>query len=326
MKEVTYLEAIREGLREEMLREEKVFLLGEDIGVYGGAFRVTQGLYEEFGEERVLDTPISESAIVGIAIGASLLGFRPVVEMQFADFISCAFDQIINQAATLHYRYGGKACVPIVIRAPYGAGVHGGLYHSQSPEAWFFHRPGLKLVAPSTCYDAKGLLKAAIRDNNPVIYLEHKYLYRRIKEYIPEEDWIVPIGVADVKREGCDITLITYGAMVHKSLEAAEKMKAEGVEVEILDLRTLLPLDKEAILKSANKSNKVLIVHEDSKTGGIGAEISAILTEEAFDKLDGPIMRVTAPDTHVPFSPPLEEFYLPNEGKILEALRNLAAY
>jgi len=326
MREITYLEAIREGLREEMLRDEKVFLLGEDIGVYGGAFQVTQGLYEEFGEERVLDTPISESAIVGIAIGASLLGFRPVVEMQFADFISCAFDQIVNQAATLHYRYGGRACVPIVIRAPYGAGIHGGLYHSQSPEAWFFHRPGLKLVAPSNCFDAKGLIKSAIRDNNPVIYLEHKYLYRRIKEAIPEEDYIVPIGVADIKKEGYDITLITYGAMVHKSLKAAERIKVEGVEVEVLDLRTLLPLDKEAILKSVEKTSKVLIVHEDSKTGGIGAEISAILTEEAFDKLDGPIMRITAPDTHVPFSPPLEEFYLPDEQKILEALRNLAAY
>ncbi len=326
MREVTYLEAIREALREEMQRDERVFLLGEDIGAYGGAFHVTKGLFDEFGEERVIDTPISESCIVGVAIGASLLGFRPVVEIQFADFISLAFNQLVNQAATLRYRYGGKVSVPIVIRAPSGAGVHGGLYHSQNPEAWFFHRPGLKVVVPSNPYDAKGLLKAAIRDDNPVIYFEHKYLYRRIKGRVPEEDYTVPIGKLEVKREGEDITLITYGAMVYRSLAAAEKMAQEGVQVEVLDLRTILPFDKEGVLQSVKKTSKALIVHEDSKTGGIGGEIAAIIAEEAFEDLDGPIMRVAAPDTHWPFSPPLEEFCLPNEEKVLEALRRLAEY
>lgn len=326
MREVTYLEAIREALREEMQRDERVFLLGEDIGLYGGAFHVTKGLFDEFGEERVIDTPISESCIVGVAIGASLLGFRPVVEIQFADFISLAFDQLVNQAATLRYRYGGKVSVPIVIRAPSGAGVYGGLYHSQNPEAWFFHRPGLKVVVPSNPYDAKGLLKAAIRDDNPVVYFEHKSLYRRIKGRVPEEDYTVPIGKLEVKRKGEDITLITYGAMVYRSLAAAEKMAQEGVQVEVLDLRTILPFDKEGVLRSVKKTSKALIVHEDSKTGGIGGEIAALIAEEAFEELDGPIMRVTAPDTHWPFSPPLEEFCLPNEEKILAALRRLAEY
>lgn len=327
MKEISYLEAIREAMLEEMRRDERVFLLGEDIGVYGGAFQATQGFFEEFGEERVMDTPISESCIVGVAIGASLMGFRPIVEMQFGDFISCAFDQIVNQAATLRYRYGGKASLPLVIRAPSGGGVHGGLYHSQNPEAWFFHRPGLKIVAPATPYDAKGLLKAAIRDDNPVIYCEHKYLYRRSKGEVPEEDYLVPLGVAEVKREGDEISLITYGAMVHRSLAAADRLsEEEGVEVEVVDLRTLLPLDKEGVLQSVKKTGKVLIVHEDTRTGGIGGEVSAILAEEAFEHLDGPILRVTYPDTHVPFSPPLEEFCLPNEEKILQALRKLAAY
>ena len=246
-KELTYLEAIREALAEEMRRDPKVFVLGEDVGAYGGAFGVTQGLYDEFGEMRVVDTPISESAIIGVSIGAALRGYRPVAEMQFADFISCGFDQIVNQAATLRYRYGGRASVPIVVRAPSGGGVSGGLYHSQNPEAWFVHRPGLKVVAPSTAYDAKGLLKAAIRDDNPVIYFEHKFLYRRAKGPVPEGDEIVPIGVAATRREGGDATLLTYGAMVTPSLEAADRMAKEGVEVEVIDLRSLMPFDKAAI-------------------------------------------------------------------------------
>src|SRR5881397_3423371 len=255
-KELTYLEAIREALAEEMRRDPKVFVLGEDVGPYGGAFGATQGMYEEFGELRVLDTPISESLIIGASIGAALRGYRPVAEMQFADFISCGFDQIVNQAATLRYRYGGRASVPIVVRAPSGGGVSGGLYHSQNPEAWFVHRPGLKVVAPSTAYDAKGLLKAAIRDDNPVIYFEHKFLYRRAKGAVPEGDEIVPIGVASVRRPGDDVTLLTYAAMVAPSLEAADRMAKEGVEVEVIDLRTLLPFDKDAIFKSLEKTNR----------------------------------------------------------------------
>src|ERR1700742_4767548 len=257
-RELTYLDAIREALAEEMRRDPKVFLLGEDVGAYGGAFGVTQGLYEEFGELRVLDTPISESAIVGVSIGASQRGYRPVAEMQFADFISCGFDQIVNQAATLRYRYGGRTSVPIVVRAPSGGNVGGGLYHSQNPQAWFVHRPGLKVVAPSTPFNAKGLLKAAIRDNDPVIYFEHKYLYRRGKGPVPEGDEIVPIGVAATRREGGDITLLTYGAMVTPSLEAADRLAKEGVEVEVIDLRSLMPFDKAAIFASVEKTSRVL--------------------------------------------------------------------
>jgi 2-oxoisovalerate dehydrogenase E1 component beta subunit len=325
-KELSYLEAIREALVEEMRRDPKVFVLGEDVGAYGGAFGVTQGLYEEFGEMRVIDTPISESAIVGTAIGAAMRGYRPVAEMQFADFISCGFDQIVNQAATLRYRYGGRSSVPIVIRAPSGGNVGGGLYHSQNPEAWFVHRPGLKVVAPSTPFDAKGLLKAAIRDDNPVVYFEHKYLYRRGKGSVPEEDEIVPIGVANIRRPGSDITLMTYAAMVTPSLEAADRMAKEGVEVEVIDLRTLLPYDKDAIFTSVEKTNRALIVHEDVKTLGIGAELSAVLMEERFEYLDAPVMRVTYPDAHPPFSNVLEASNLPNAEKIVSALRRLAAY
>jgi 2-oxoisovalerate dehydrogenase E1 component beta subunit len=325
-KELTYLEAIREALAEEMRRDPKVFVLGEDVGPYGGAFGVTQGLHEEFGEMRVIDTPISESAIVGISIGAALRGYRPVAEMQFADFISCSFDQIVNQAATLRFRYGGRASVPIVVRAPSGGNVSGGLYHSQNPEAWFVHRPGLKVVAPSTAYDAKGLLKAAIRDDDPVIYFEHKYLYRRAKGPVPEGDAIVPIGVAATRREGADATLLTYGAMVAPSLEAADRLSKEGVEVEVIDLRTLLPFDTEAILRSVEKTSRALIVHEDVKTLGIGAELSAVIMEERFDRLDAPVMRVTYPDTHPPFSNVLEQANLPDADKITDALRRLAAY
>src|SRR5262245_43328287 len=325
-KELSYLEAIREALVEEMRRDAKVFVLGEDVGAYGGAFGVTQGLYDEFGESRVLDTPISESAIVGISIGASLRGYRPVAEMQFADFISCGFDQIVNQAATLRYRYGGRATVPIVVRAPSGGNVGGGLYHSQNPEAWFIHRAGLKVVAPSTAADAKGLTKGAGRDDNPVIYFEHKYLYRRAKGPVPAGDEIVPIGVAATRREGGDVTLVTYGAMVMASLEAADRLAKEGVEVEVIDLRTLAPLDKAAIFASVEKTSRALVVHEDVKTLGIGAEISALIMEERFDALDAPVMRVAYPDTHPPFSHVLEAANLPDADKIADALRKLAAY
>jgi 2-oxoisovalerate dehydrogenase E1 component beta subunit len=325
-REITYLEAIREALVEEMRRDIRVFVLGEDVGVYGGAFGVTQGLHEEFGEMRVIDTPISESLIVGASIGASLRGYRPVAEMQFADFISCGFDQIVNQAATLRYRYGGRASVPVVIRAPSGGNVSGGLYHSQNPEAWFIHRPGLKVVAPSTPWDAKGLLKAAIRDDNPVIYLEHKYLYRRAKGPVPEGDEVVPIGVAATRREGRDATLLTYGAMVLSSLEAADQLSKDGIEVEVIDLRTLMPYDKPAIFRSLEKTSRVLIVHEDVKTLGLGAELSAVIMEERFDSLDAPVMRVTYPDTHAPFSHVLEQANLPDANKIAEALRKLARY
>jgi pyruvate/2-oxoglutarate/acetoin dehydrogenase E1 component len=325
-KDLTYLEAIREALVEEMRRDPKVFVLGEDVGPYGGAFGVTQGIAEEFGEARCFDTPISESAIVGVSIGAALRGYRPVAEMQFADFITCAFDQIANQAATLRYRYGGRASVPIVIRAPSGGNVSGGLYHSQNPEAWFVHRAGLKVVAPSTAYDAKGLLKAAIRDDNPVIYFEHKYLYRRAKGPVPEGDDIVPLGTAAVRREGRDMTVITYGAMVVPALEAADQLVREGVETEVIDLRSLMPFDKPAILASIDKTSRALIVHEDVKTLGIGAELSATIMEERFHALDAPVMRLTYPDTHCPFAPVLEQANLPNIDKIVQALRTLAAY
>ena len=321
----TYVEAIRQGIWEEMERDERVFVLGEDVGVYGGAFKVTEGMLERFGEMRVIDTPISESAIVGAAIGAALMGMRPIAEMQFIDFISCAFDQITNFAAKNRYRWG--AGVPIVIRGPSGGGVHGGPYHSQNPEMYFVHTPGLKVVSPATAHDAKGLIKAAIRDDDPVIYLEHKYLYRRIKEELPKEDYIVPIGRAAVRREGRDLTILTYAAMLYPSLEAAETLSQEqGIETEVIDLRSLLPLDKDAILASARKTGKVLVVHEDTRTGGIAGEIAAIVNEEVFDYLDGPVLRVTAPDTPVPYSPPLEEFFLPNKDKILAAARKLAAY
>ena len=326
MRELSYLEAIREALQEEMRRDPKVFVLGEDVGAYGGAFGVTQGLYDEFGEMRVVDTPISESAIVGISIGAALRGYRPVAEMQFADFISCGFDQIVNQAATLRFRYGGRASVPIVVRAPSGGNVGGGLYHSRNPEAWFVHRPGLKVVAPATAYDAKGLLKAAIRDDNPVIYFEHKYLYRRAKGEVPEGDEIVPIGSAAVRREGTGATLVTYAAMVAPSLEAAGRLSQEGIETEVIDLRTLLPYDKETILASVEKTSRVLIVHEDVKTLGIGAELAAVIAEERFDSLDAPVMRLTYPDTHPPFSHVLEQANLPNADSIAQALRRLAAW
>ena len=293
----------------------------------GGAFKATEGLLDAFGEERVIDTPISEALIVGAGIGAAVLGMRPVVEMQFADFISCAFDQIVNMAATLRYRHGGKAACPLVIRAPSGAGVHGALFHSQNPEAWFTRVPGLKVVAPATPYDAKGILKSAIRDGNPVVYFEHKRLYRSIKEDLPEGDFTVPIGVAEIRKEGGDLSIITYGGTLGQSLDAARIVeKEDGLAVEVLDLRTLLPLDREAILATARKTGKVLVVHEDRLTGGIGGEVSAIIMENAFEFLDGPVRRVAAADAHVAFSQPLEDFILPSTNKIVDAIRSLAAY
>jgi len=324
MPNLTLLEAIRQGIWEEMERDPSVFLLGEDIGAYGGAFKVTAGMLEKFGADRVIDTPISESAIVGAAVGAALMGMRPVVEMQFMDFIACGFDQIVNMAAKIHYRWG--PAVPMVIRGPSGAGVHGGPYHSQSNEMWFVHTPGLKVVVPSTAYDAKGLIKASIRDDNPVIFYEHKFLYRRIKDEVPEEDYIVPIGKAAVRREGADISVITYGAMVWTALEAAAELEKEGIQLEVVDLRSLLPYDEETVLASVRKCNKVLLLHEDTRTAGMAGELAALIAEKAFDYLDGPVVRVTAPDTPVPFSPPLEEYFLPNAQKVAEAARKLAAY
>jgi pyruvate/2-oxoglutarate/acetoin dehydrogenase E1 component len=321
---LTYLEAIRQGIWEEMERDPAVFLLGEDIGVYGGAFKVTAGMLEKFGAERVIDTPISESAMVGAAVGAALMGMRPVVEMQFMDFISCGFDQIVNMAAKIHYRWGAK--VPLVIRGPAGAGVHGGPFHSQSNEMWFVHTPGLKVVVPATAADAKGLIKAAIRDENPVLYFEHKFLYRRIKDDVPEGDTTVPIGQARIAREGRDMTVITYGAMVWTALEAAEQLAKEGVSVEVVDLRSLLPYDEQAVLASVRKTNKVMLLHEDTRTGGMAGELAALIAEKSFEDLDGPMIRVTAPDTPVPFSPPLEEYFLPNAQKVVEAARKLAAF
>jgi pyruvate/2-oxoglutarate/acetoin dehydrogenase E1 component len=320
----TYLEAIRQGLWEEMERDPNVFLLGEDIGVYGGAFKVTDGFYEHFGEKRVVDTPISEAAIVGAAIGASYMGLRPVAEMQFADFISCAFDQIVNFAAKSRYRWG--AAVPIVVRAPSGGGIHGGPFHSQNPEMWFVRTPGLKVVAPATAYDAKGLIKSAIRDNDPVLFFEHKGLYRRIKEDLPAGEYTVPIGKAKVVREGKDLSIVTYGAMVWTALEAADQLAGEGISAEVVDLRTLLPLDRETVCASVKKTSKALLLHEDTRTGGMAGELAATITESVFEYLDGPIVRVTAPDTPVPYSPPLEEAFLPNAGKVVEKARWLYRY
>jgi 2-oxoisovalerate dehydrogenase E1 component beta subunit len=324
MPTLTYLDAIRQGLWEEMERDPSVMLLGEDIGAYGGAFKVTAGMLDKFGEERVVDTPISEAGIVGAAVGAALMGMRPVAEMQFMDFVSCGLDQIVNMAAKLHYRWGAK--VPIVVRGPSGAGVHGGPYHSQSNEMWFVHTPGLKVVAPATARDAKGLIKASIRDDNPVIFFEHKLLYRTIKEEVPEDDSIVPIGKANVVREGKDISVITYGAMVWTAIEAAKALGKEGLSLEILDLRSLLPYDEEAVLESARKCNKVILLHEDTRIGGMAGELAALIAERAFEELDGPIVRVTALDTPVPFAPSLEEYFLPNAKKVADAARKLAAY
>jgi len=322
--QTTYLEAIRQAIWEEMERDESVYILGEDVGIYGGAFKVTKGMLDHFGENRVLDTPISESAIVGAAIGSALVGMRPIAEMQFIDFISCAFDQIVNFAAKCRYRWG--AGVPIVVRGPCGGGVHGGPFHSQNVESYFFNVPGLKIVCPSTAYDAKGLMKAAIRDDDPVLYFEHKYLYRRIKDELPKEDFTVPIGKAKLRREGDDISIITYGAMVYKALDAAEEVAQDGIEVEVLDLRSLLPLDEEAILETAKKTSKIIVLHEATLTGGPGGEIVARIAEKAFDFLDGPIVRIAPPDTPVPYSPPLEEAFLPQVSDVVNKVRELASY
>ena len=321
---MTYLEALRQGLWEEMEQDPSVFLLGEDIAAFGGAFKVTAGFLEQFGEERIIDTPLAEAAIVGTSIGAALMGKRPVAEMQFMDFISCSLDQIVQMAAKIHYRWGAE--VPLVVRGPSGGGVHGGPFHSQSNEMWFVRTPGLKVVVPATAYDAKGLIKAAIRDPNPVLFFEHKYLYRRIKEEVPAEDYTVPLGRAEVRRTGSDVAVITYGAMVWTALEAAEQLEVDGISTEVVDLRTLVPYDKEAVLSSVRKCNRVILLHEDTRTGGMAGELAALIVEEAFEDLDAPVVRITAPDTPIPFSPPLEEFFLPQAGQVVEAARRLASY
>jgi 2-oxoisovalerate dehydrogenase E1 component beta subunit len=324
MAQATYLEAIRQGLWEEMEADPSVFCIGEDIGIYGGAFKVTDGFIHHFGPQRVIDTPIAESAIVGAAFGAALTGMRPVAEFQFMDFIGCAFNQIVNMVAKSHYRWGAPA--PLVLRGPCGGGVHGGPFHSQNPEMYFVHTPGMKVVAPSTPSDAKGLIKAAVRDNNPVLFLEHKFLYRRIKGEVPEDNSVVPIGKARVHREGRDVSIITYAAMVHTAQEAADILAKDGIEVEIIDLRTLSPLDRKAITQTVKKTNKVILLHEDTKTGGLAGEIAAIINEEAFDDLDGPIVRITSLDTPVPFSPPLEHYFLPQVEDVVREVRKLKAY
>lgn len=321
----TYIEAIGDGLREEMYRDKNVFMLGEDIGQYGGAFKVTKGFLEEFGPERIVDTPLAESAIIGVSIGAALMGMRPVAEMQFADFVACGFNQLVNNAAKMHYRW--HAPVPMVVRLPSGGGVRGGPFHSQNNEAWFCHTPGLKVVAPSGPRDAKGLIKAAIRDDNPVMYYEHKFLYRRIKEEIADgDDFVVPIGQAEVKRPGTTVSVVTYASMVHASLEAAEKLAAEGIDVEVLDLRSLVPYDKEAIAATIKKTNRCVVVHEATRTCGFGAEIMAFISEELFEHLDAPLKRVTSIDAPVPYAPALEDFFMPNADKIATAIRAVARF
>src|SRR5687767_10855727 len=324
MPETTYLEAIRQALFEEMERDESVFLLGEDIGAYGGAFKVTDGLLARFGESRVIDTPISEAGFVGAAAGAAHMGMRPVVEMQFIDFISCAYDILTNYVATSRYR--AMLPCPIVVRGPSGGYVRGGPFHSQNPEAAFLHTPGLKIVYPATASDAKGLLKAAIRDDDCVLFFEHKYLYRRIKETMPSGDHVVPIGTARIAREGTDVSIITYAATVWKSIEAAEELAKDGISVEVIDLRSLAPMDDDAIVATVKKTNRVLIVHEDTRTGGIAGEITSRINETAFEWLDAPILRVTAADVPLPYSPPLEDYVLPQTADIVKAVRRLASY
>ena len=324
MPETTYLEAIRQGIREEMAVDENVFILGEDVGAYGGAFKVTRGLLDEFGENRVLDTPISEAAIVGAAIGAAMMGMRPIAEMQFIDFIACAFNMITNFAAKSRYRTG--IGVPMVIRGPSGGGVHAGPYHSGNVESYFVPTPGLKIVQPATAVDARGMIRAAIRDEDPVLFFEHKLLYRRIKEDLTGADEIVPLGKAAVRRQGDDLTIITYGAMLYTALDAATALDADGVATTVVDLRTLLPLDRETILQAAATSGKVILLHEATRTGGLGGELAAIIAEEAFEYLDGPIIRITSPDTPVPYSPPLEDAFLPDVGRVVTAARKLLDY
>ncbi|MEJ7759713.1 MAG: alpha-ketoacid dehydrogenase subunit beta [Gemmatimonadaceae bacterium] len=325
MAEITYLDAIREALFEEMERDPNVFCLGEDIGAYGGAFKVTEGLQAKFGEARVIDTPISEIAIIGAAAGAAHMGMRPVCEMQFIDFISCGYDMLTNYVATARYR--AMLPCPMVVRGPSGGYVRGGPFHSQNPEAAFLHTPGLKMVYPATASDAKGLMKAAIRDEDCVLFFEHKYLYRRIKEEMPAGDHVVPIGKARMARDGTDVSIVTYAATVWKSLEAAEQLEREdGLSVEVLDLRSLAPMDDDAIVATVKKTNRVLIVHEDTRTGGVAGEITARINELAFEWLDAPILRVTAADVPLPYSPPLEDYVLPQTADIVKAVRRLAAY
>jgi 2-oxoisovalerate dehydrogenase E1 component beta subunit len=324
MARITYLQAISDALRTEMRRDPSVFILGEDIGTFGGAFKITQGFLDEFGPDRVIDTPISESGFVGAACAAATVGFRPVVEFQFIDFIACAFDQIVNYAAKCHYRWGIQ--MPVVFRGPTGGGIHAGPYHSQNPEAWFAHTPGLKVVLPATAKDAKGLLTAAIRDNNPVVYLENKFLYRHFREEVPDGEYIVPIGVAALRTTGTDLSIISYGGTVHHSVEVARELEKEGASVEVVDLRSLAPLDKETILESVKKTSRALVVHEANMTAGFGAEVAAIIAEEAFDYLDAPVMRVASLDVPVPFSPPLEMAMLPSVDKIMKAAKQLLAY
>jgi 2-oxoisovalerate dehydrogenase E1 component beta subunit len=324
MPELTYLQAISDGLRTEMRRDKRVFVIGEDVGVYGGAFKVTLGFQEEFGHWRVIDAPLAETAIVGACSGAAIMGMRPVAEMQFADFISCAWDQLVTVAAKQRYRAGTP--VPITVRLPSGGGFSGGPFHSQNPESSFAHIPGLKCVAPATPEDAKGLLISAIEDPNPVLYFEHKHLYRRIKGEVPEERYTVPLGKARTHREGDDISVITWGAMVYTAEEAAQQLDSDGVSVEIIDLRTVMPWDKSAVLESARKTSKVLVLHEDTRTGGFGAEIAATIAEEGFEDLDAPVKRIAAPDTPVPFSPPLEKAFIPQVDDVVAGLRQLAEY
>jgi pyruvate/2-oxoglutarate/acetoin dehydrogenase E1 component len=321
---LTYLEAIRSALHDEMARDERVFLLGEDIGTYGGAFKVTEGLIDIYGEQRVIDTPISETAIVGSAIGASYMGMRPVCEVQFIDFIACCFDMLTNFAAKSRYRNG--AGVPIVVRGPCGGGVGGGPFHSLNPESFFLNTPGLKMVEPSTAYDAKGLLRAAIRDDDPVLYFEHKYLYRRIKDEVPDGDYIVPLGKAAIRRGGTDLSIVTFGAMVYTALDAATKLAETGVEAEVLDLRSLAPLDREAVLATVAKTSRALLLHEATLTGGIGGELAAIISQDAFEYLDAPVMRVASVDAPVPYAPPLEAAFLPSVDKVVAAAKQLVEY
>jgi 2-oxoisovalerate dehydrogenase E1 component beta subunit len=325
MATMTYIDAISRGMWEEMERDPSVFLLGEDIGGYGGAFKATKGFLNHFGPTRVIDTPISEAAIIGAATGAALVGMRPIAEIQFADFVTCGFSQLVMNSAKTHYRWGLP--VPMVVRLPSGGYIHGGPYHSASTEAWFHHVPGLKIVAPSNPADAKGLMHAAVRDNNPVLFFEFKYLYRRIKGEVPDEPAVVPIGKGKVVREGHDVTLITYGSTVHFALEAATRLAQEdGLETHIVDLRTILPLDVELILESARRTGKVLVVHEASLTGGVGAEVASLIGEHAFRALDAPVRRLGGIDAPVPFAPTLEEAALPNTESMIAALRSLAKY
>lgn len=324
---ISYIEAVTQALKEEMERDENVFVMGEDVGKRGGVFQATKGLYDEFGEKRVIDTPLAESAIVGVGIGAAMYGLRPVAEMQFADFMLPATNQIISEAAKTRYRSNNDWSVPLTIRAPYGGGVHGGLYHSQSMEAIFANVPGLKIVMPSTPYDVKGLLKASIRDNDPVIFFEHKRAYRLIKGEVPDEEYVLPIGKADVKRDGDDVTVITYGLAVHFALQAAEKLAGEGISTQILDLRTVYPLDKEAIIASAQKTGKVLLVTEDTKEGSVISEVAAIIAENCLFDLDAPVKRLAAPDAPaMPFAAPLEKTFLLNPEKLEQAIRDLAEF